>query len=246
MFFDESFNLVTERLRDKETNDPTNKMVLHTFIFHTFTCMCLFNQINCRLVYEDDMNIFRTLFNNPFFWLIFIFEMALQNYMIYMAPHFQLSQAILQVAELTFEQNIVAWTLGVSVLPIGALIKFIPLRFFQWFTDNINLEEDVDDNKVLQLKSMFDERMGTLQNEYMAHMQTRDGDELSVSDNDEEKEDAGQINGQDDDEESSDEDDYQEMSGPGKGPRSSNVNRYSMRLTQMVDKKKDKKKQKKR
>jgi len=99
MFFDEPFNLVTEKMRFEEAdpdhgikeNDPTNKMVLHTFIFHTFVLMCLFNQVNCRLIYEDDMNIFRTLFNNAWFWLIFLFEMALQNYMIYMAPNFLLS-----------------------------------------------------------------------------------------------------------------------------------------------------------
>lgn len=94
MFFDEPFNLVTEKMRYEESNpdlgivagDPTDKMVLHTFIFHTFVLMSLFNQINCRLIYEDDLNIFRTLFNNFWFWLIFLFEMALQNYMIYMAP----------------------------------------------------------------------------------------------------------------------------------------------------------------
>ena len=108
----------------------------------------------------------------------------------------------------------------------------------------LNVEEDVADNKVLQLHSMFNEKMGTLQNEYMAHLQTRDEDELSVDSQNEEEnddQDPGQINGQDD-EASSDDDEEQEMSGPGKGPRSSNVNRYSMRLTQMVDKKKKKKK----
>lgn len=85
--------------------------------------------------------------------------------------------------------------------------------------------------------------MGTLQNEYMAHLQTMDEDQLSVdSQNEDENADPGQINGQDDDG-TSDEDEEQDLSqtGPGKGPRSSNVNRYSMRLTQMVEKKKKKK-----
>lgn len=41
-----------------------------------------------------------------------------------------------------------AWVLGFSVLPVGALIKLIPIKFFFW-TEMINLEEDVDDNKVL-------------------------------------------------------------------------------------------------
>jgi len=68
--------------------------------------------------------------------------------MIYMGPNYKLSQAILQVSSITFEQNIVAWSLGVSTLIVGAVVKFIPLKFFQW-TENINLEEDIDDNKVL-------------------------------------------------------------------------------------------------
>ena len=51
MFFDQTFNIVTEKLRYTEAdpdngieiNDPTNKMKLHTFIFHTFVLMNLFN-----------------------------------------------------------------------------------------------------------------------------------------------------------------------------------------------------------
>ena len=68
--------------------------------------------------------------------------------MILMAPNYKLSSAILQVAPITQTQNIVAWCLGVSVLPVGILTRLIPLEYFQW-TDLINLEEDIDDNKVL-------------------------------------------------------------------------------------------------
>ena len=105
-----------------------------------------------------------------------------------------------------------AWSLGVSVLPVGALIKLIPIKYFAW-TKALNVEEDVDDNKMLQLHSMFNEKMGTLQNEYMAHLQTRDEDELSVDSQHEEEndnDDPGQINGQDDDDSSGDEEE-QEM-----------------------------------
>jgi len=51
MFFEHPFNLVTEKMRHSHSdpekgyveNDPTSKMVLHTFIFHTFVLMNLFN-----------------------------------------------------------------------------------------------------------------------------------------------------------------------------------------------------------
>jgi len=82
----------------------------------------------------------------------------------------------------------VAWVLGFSVLPVGALIKLIPIKFFFW-TEMINLEEDVDDNKVLQFNTLLKEKMGTLQNEYYAHMQTMDEDHLSVDSQDKEEED---------------------------------------------------------
>jgi magnesium-transporting ATPase (P-type) len=50
MFFDETFNLVHGHLRDETTNKPTNMLVMDTIVFHTFVLMCLFNQINCRVI----------------------------------------------------------------------------------------------------------------------------------------------------------------------------------------------------
>lgn len=66
MFFEESFNLVTEpNVNDKL--EPTNRLRLDTIIFNTFILMNLFNQINCRIVDSDDkseMNIFKGLFTH--------------------------------------------------------------------------------------------------------------------------------------------------------------------------------------
>jgi len=250
-FYDEPFNLITERMRynedifDKDDpekivhheNDPTNKMSLHTFIFHTFVIMNLFNQINCRIIYEQDFNAFRTLFNNYLFWLIFLFEMGLQNYMVLVAPYQQLGSALLQVAPLSKGQMIVSYSLGVGSLIVFIISKFIPLKFFTW-TENINLEEDDDDNKLLQWKTLFADKMGTLSKDMGGYLQQMDESNISVEHNSDD--DVGQINGQDDDDDDDDDEEdkasnYTSNSLKG-NVRSSNVMRYSMRLTEMQKK----------
>ena len=47
--------------------------------------MNLFNSINCRLVDSKEatqMNVFRTLFNNPTYWTILAVELVIQDIMI--------------------------------------------------------------------------------------------------------------------------------------------------------------------
>jgi len=80
IYFDKSFNLVSTPLRyesgDKK-GEPTDRLTLNTIMFHSFVLMTLFNQINCRVIEVDEINVFKTLFNNKYFWIIFIFEMGL-------------------------------------------------------------------------------------------------------------------------------------------------------------------------
>jgi len=46
-------------------------------MFHTFVLMNLVNQINCRIIAQNEINIFKTLFNNYIFLIVFFLEMAL-------------------------------------------------------------------------------------------------------------------------------------------------------------------------
>jgi Ca2+-transporting ATPase len=78
MFFEESFNLITGPLRDKTTAEAAPRLVLDSICFHTFILMNLFNQINCRVVDANDINVFRTLLNNGLFWVVMAFEIAVQ------------------------------------------------------------------------------------------------------------------------------------------------------------------------
>jgi len=103
MFFDESFNLVTEPIRDTDGN-PTNRLVLDTICFYTFTLMNLFNQFNCRLIDVDkekskkNINIFNnSLFRTPMFWVIILIEYFLTIEMV-QAGGSELGSALLGTA----------------------------------------------------------------------------------------------------------------------------------------------------
>jgi len=81
VFFENTFNLVTEPMRDA-LGKPTDRLVLDTIIFHSFILMNLFNQVNCRVVDAREINVFLTIFNNPIFWVVMAFEFVVQQLMI--------------------------------------------------------------------------------------------------------------------------------------------------------------------
>jgi magnesium-transporting ATPase (P-type) len=139
MFFDETFNLITEPPRIYG-GLPTNRLVLDTICFHSFILMNLFNMFNCRVLDQHEINVFKNIFNNIFFWLVLGIEVAVQILMINAADT-QLGSALLGVAPLTKGQNVVCWFIGASSLAINIVGKQIPLSFFA-FTNNIDLENE--------------------------------------------------------------------------------------------------------
>jgi hypothetical protein len=82
MYFPQQFNIITTPLRcckdgttdaqkadiygnkDIKSGDPSNRMRKDTLCFHTFMLMNLINMINCRVVKENESNVFKTLLNN--------------------------------------------------------------------------------------------------------------------------------------------------------------------------------------
>jgi magnesium-transporting ATPase (P-type) len=104
MFFDEQFDIITTEDYDMKeclgkTGDdlkncsgaPTDKLRKDVACFHTYMLMNIINMINCRVVSESQDNVFKTLFNNKIFWIVFLGELAFQNGMIitgYLGPPF--------------------------------------------------------------------------------------------------------------------------------------------------------------
>jgi Ca2+-transporting ATPase len=156
IWFEESFNLVSEPMRTSD-GSPTNKLVLNTFIFHTFILMNWFNTLNCRVL--DDTWFFATIPNNPYLWLIMAAEMALQVLMV-TAGNSVLGSALLGTAPLTTAMHITCWCLGAFSLVVNRVMLKMPLEKFR-FTDRIDLETS-NQNSVLDrvqenLKNKYDD-----------------------------------------------------------------------------------------
>ena len=142
IFFDQPFNPITEPMRN-ESGAPTNRLVLDTICFHTFILMNLFNMINCRVVDKNDIDVFSNLFNNIFFWIIFAFELGVQQFMIN-AANSTLGSALLGTAPMTGAQTAVCWGLGAFTLVVNVILKQIPVEKFA-FIRHIGLETENKD-----------------------------------------------------------------------------------------------------
>jgi Ca2+-transporting ATPase len=77
ILFEKSINLVFDPLRNND-GSPSDRLRLDSIIFNTFVLMNLFNQINCRIVSANELNVFKTILNNIWFWLIILFELGVQ------------------------------------------------------------------------------------------------------------------------------------------------------------------------
>lgn len=103
--------------------------------------MSWFNTFNSRIVGENDINIFATMFNNKFLWIIMILELALQLVMINPSKGSLLS-ALAGTHELTLSHHIVCWCVGAFTLVVNIIGKKIPLQTFKKLSEKIDLESD--------------------------------------------------------------------------------------------------------
>ena len=108
-----------KKLRDGK-NDPGPSRHL-TIVFTTFVLMQIFNMLNARKIY-DELNIFSGLNKNSMFLIIWFIILILQILIT------QFTQDIFVVARdgLYWGQWLLCFLFGVSVLPVDALIKFLP------------------------------------------------------------------------------------------------------------------------
>lgn len=154
MFFDKPFNLITTPTfvkDEKGVSGPSSQMVLDTIVFETFVLMCLFNQINCRVITpEDNINIFQSLCNNFYFWLIFIFEFGMQFMFVNLASE---RGEFLGMTSLTLNQKIVCYSLAAGTLLVNILArKVVPLKPFEKLAEKLKLDDDKEKGATQSVK----------------------------------------------------------------------------------------------
>lgn len=139
VFFDESYNLVSERLLNSD-GQPTNRLRMNTICFYTFFLMNWFNTFNCRLIEKDEVNIFTSnLFNNNLFWIVMLTELGIQ-YLMINASQSTVGSALFGTAPITNMQALTCWIFGFMSIPLNVIFKKIPLSSFAMFS--IDLEDE--------------------------------------------------------------------------------------------------------
>ena len=141
IFFEETLNIVRTPTRNQD-GSPTDRLKLDTICFHTFILMNMFNQINCRVVDANEINVFKTLLNNPYFWFIFAGELVVQQLMVSGGGTSVLASVLLGTAQLSAPMQATCWCLGAFSLVINVALKQIPSENFKFCPD---LEADGSD-----------------------------------------------------------------------------------------------------
>ena len=135
MMLGQEYFLLTVNPRDK------GKMEADTFIFHTFFWMTMFNQINSRVVDENEANVFKTLLSNWIFWAVWLLEVLLEHVMLVWASTSATGSAILGMTALPPEVLLISVAIGALSLGIHALhVKYIPLTHFEKLDKMIGLD----------------------------------------------------------------------------------------------------------
>jgi len=102
------------------TDHPDAKLIQHCIIFNSFVFAQVFNEINCRKL-DDDLNVFAGFFTNPLFLTIIILTIVVQALLVEFSGDFA------NCVPLTGVEWLICLGIGVLSLPIGFLLRFIPV-----------------------------------------------------------------------------------------------------------------------
>ena len=105
---------------------------LNGFIFNTFVMMQVFSEINCRRI--SDINVFANIHKSPIFCGIIVLTVGVQTLFIEAVGATVVGPAIGFVDQ-SPKQWLISMIIGVIVLPVGALTRFLPLQWFPGVTD---------------------------------------------------------------------------------------------------------------
>lgn len=92
------------------------------------------------------MNVFRTLCNNLYFWVVMLGELMMQHFML-LSANYSVFSALFGTAPLTAQQHALCWGIGASTLIINAIAKKIPRDNFM-FTIKFTLEDERSNDQI--------------------------------------------------------------------------------------------------
>lgn len=97
----------------------------YTLFFNIFVMMQLFNQINCRKIRKDDLNVFEGIWNNKLFVLIIVIEFVFQILFIELGGDF------MDTKSLTFLEFLFCVAVGFSTIIWGFFTKLMMIIAFK-------------------------------------------------------------------------------------------------------------------
>ena len=112
----------------------------YTLVFTAFIFMQIFNSFNCRKISIHEINIFSQVFNNLYFYVVLILEVAITIVMIEYLGKF------VQAGSLTTEMYMICLGIGLSSWIFAAFIKCTPARWVDKYNANIDESMKVADD----------------------------------------------------------------------------------------------------
>lgn len=102
-----------------------------TYVFQIFVFMQIFNQLNARIL-TDSFNIFEGICRNWLFVFVTLLTFVVQMTMVLVGG------GAFKTYPLGLQENGICLAIGAGELLWGAIVKFIPVKYFQCF----NFEEE--------------------------------------------------------------------------------------------------------
>ena len=143
-FPDSTYGLVDPSVSFYGSSEQSKNKTLHyTIIFNTLIFMNLFNQVNSRKLGWDEVNIFASFFNNKWFLIVLIAEIAFQVFIIQWGG---IIGMIFRTAPLDLLQWITCLSFAIGSLLVNLGVKYIPpehsAKFNIPFNENQGAEGD--------------------------------------------------------------------------------------------------------
>jgi magnesium-transporting ATPase (P-type) len=121
----------------------TQKLIHFTNVFNIFVFLQVFNIINSRKI-EGELNIFAEFFNNWLFLFVIILTIAVQIFIV------EYGSMATKCYALSMIENLICVGIGMTSLVWGFILKFIPVKLFQWVSiDDKPIEEEEQERSVI-------------------------------------------------------------------------------------------------